>query len=204
MRRQEAVKSRRTRRMAYGLGAALAFIFFLTLIIGWTSSQADVRAADQKIAESSSRHQAGVNHSEGWLPSNTPYRDSILRASRESHLDPALLAGLIETESDFNPDTVSSAGAIGLTQVLQENADDMQISDLSDPDNQIQAGAKLLAGLIGQFDSTQLALAAYNAGPGAVQRYGGIPPYRETQNYVPRVLEFRKHYLPGGSGKPTE
>ena len=130
-----------------------------------------------------------------WLPAKTPYRLLILLAAERTGVEPALLAGLVQAESDFQPGELSSAGATGLTQMLPETARSVGINDLSTPGNQLLAGARFLRTLQKQFHSNQLALAAYNAGPGAVQRYGGIPPYNETQTYVPRVLSYRHHYL---------
>lgn len=130
-----------------------------------------------------------------WLPAKTPYRAMMISASVQTGVEPALLAGLVQAESDFQPGEVSAVGATGLTQMLPETARSVGINDLSTPRNQLLAGARFLRTLQKQFKSNQLALAAYNAGPGAVQRYGGIPPYNETQVYVPRVLNYRHHYL---------
>lgn len=131
----------------------------------------------------------------GWLPAQTPYRDLILRAAARTGMEPALLAGLVETESDFQPETLSSAGAYGLTQLMPESAEAVGVPWQGTIWQQLLGGAREYMMHWRQFQSTELALAAYNAGPGAVQKYGGIPPYSETQAYVPRVLEFRKKYL---------
>ncbi len=101
--------------------------------------------------------------------------------------------GLIKAESSWRPDAVSHAGAMGLTQVMPGTARGMGY----DPDElarnpaiQLEAGAKYLSQMHDQFGNWELALAAYNAGPGNVQKYGGVPPFKETQEYVPRVMRF--------------
>lgn len=103
----------------------------------------------------------------------------IARAARKYDLDPNLIAALMQTESGGNPSAVSPMNAIGLLQVL---------NGPSDPEANIDEGAAMLAGHLKRFGSLNLALAAYNAGPGAVLRYGGIPPYDETYNHVTRTL----------------
>jgi soluble lytic murein transglycosylase-like protein len=126
-----------------------------------------------------------------------PFKDMIEGAARRNGVDPALLAGLIKQESNFNPNARSGAGAQGLTQLMPSTARGLGVSDPTDPSQSIEAGARLLGGFLKQFHGDEkLALAAYNAGPGAVQKYGGIPPYEETQRYVPKVLanatQFRR------------
>jgi soluble lytic murein transglycosylase-like protein len=123
------------------------------------------------------------------LPASVPYRNEITAAAQANGIDPALLAGLIKQESDFNPNAGSGAGARGLTQLMPGTAQGLGVTNLSDPVQQINAGAKYLKEQLDTFggDVTK-ALAAYNAGPGAVQRFGGVPPYSETQNYV-RVVQ---------------
>jgi soluble lytic murein transglycosylase-like protein len=122
------------------------------------------------------------------LPAGTPYGAEITAAAQRNGLDPALLAGLIKQESGFNPDAGSSAGAQGLTQLMPGTAAGLGVTDLHDPVPSIEGGAKYLAQQLKTFNGdVARALAAYNAGPGAVQRFGGVPPYAETQNYVRAV-----------------
>ena len=103
-------------------------------------------------------------------------------------LSPALVRAVIKTESDGNPRCVSSAGAMGLMQLMPANVKEAGISDPFDPEQNVAAGTKQLAGLLKQYGGNlDLALAGYNAGPGNVRKYGGIPPFTETQNYVKRV-----------------
>jgi soluble lytic murein transglycosylase-like protein len=122
------------------------------------------------------------------LPSSVPYAGQITAAARANGLDPALLAGLIKQESGFNPNAGSTAGARGLTQLMPATAAALGVTNVLDPTQAIEAGAKYLKRQLDAFggDVTK-ALAAYNAGPGAVRRYGGVPPYAETQNYVRAV-----------------
>jgi soluble lytic murein transglycosylase-like protein len=124
----------------------------------------------------------------GDLPSSVPYAAQITAAAKANGIDPALLAGLIKQESGFNPNAGSAAGARGLTQLMPSTAAGLGVSNVLDPAQSIQAGAKYLKQQLDTFggDVTK-ALAAYNAGPGAVKRFGGVPPYAETQNYVRAV-----------------
>ncbi|WP_406833091.1 transglycosylase SLT domain-containing protein [Pedococcus sp. KACC 23699] len=101
----------------------------------------------------------------------------------------ALLTSVAEAESGFNPNAVSHAGAVGLMQLMPATARGLGV-DPRNPAQAIDGAARLLASHLDRFGSTPLAIAAYNAGPGAVQRYGGVPPYRETQQYVQRVLGY--------------
>jgi soluble lytic murein transglycosylase-like protein len=122
------------------------------------------------------------------LPAGTPYGAEITAAAQRNGLDPALLAGLIKQESGFNPDAGSPAGAQGLCQLMPGTARGLGVTDLHDPVQSIEGGAKYLAEQLKTFNGdVARALAAYNAGPGAVQRYGGVPAYAETQNYVRAV-----------------
>ena len=124
-----------------------------------------------------------------------PYLDEITAAANKYGVDPALLAGLVKAESNFNPNAQSGVGAKGLTQLMDSTARGLGVTNSLDPLQALDGGAKFLGGLLKQFHGDQsLALAAYNAGPGAVQKYGGIPPYQETQRYVPKVLGFAAQF----------
>ena len=125
----------------------------------------------------------------------SPFLNEITAAAKKYGVDPALLAGLVKAESNFNPEAKSGVGAQGLTQLMPATARGLGVSDAFDPQQALEGGAKFLGGLLKQFHGDQsLALAAYNAGPGAVQKYGGIPPYQETQRYVPKVLGFAAQF----------
>jgi cell wall-associated NlpC family hydrolase len=136
---------------------------------------------------------------------NTQYDSLIQQAARDQGVDPALLKGLVQAESGFDPSSVSSVGAQGLTQLMPDTARGLGVTNPFDPLQNLEGGARFLAGALKRFGGNeQLALAAYNAGPGAVERYGGIPPYAETQAYVPRVLGYANQFRADGFGQnPT-
>jgi soluble lytic murein transglycosylase-like protein len=129
------------------------------------------------------------------LPPGVPYGAEITAAAQRNGIDPALLAGLVRQESNFDPTVGSPAGARGLTQLMPGTAAALGVTDVTDPQQSLEGGAKYLKQQLDAFggDITK-ALAAYNAGPGAVQRYGGVPPYAETQNYVQKVQAFAAAY----------
>lgn len=122
-----------------------------------------------------------------------PYADLFSRASSRYGVDASLLAAVASQESNFNSQAVSPAGAQGLMQFMPATAAGMGVNPL-DPSSAIDGAARYLSSLTTQFGSTELALAAYNAGPGTVRRYGGIPPYPETQNYVRAVMTKAEAY----------
>jgi soluble lytic murein transglycosylase-like protein len=124
-----------------------------------------------------------------------PFRAEISAAARKYGVDPALLAALVKQESNFNPNAQSGVGAKGLTQLMDATARGLGVTDSFDPAQSLDGGARFLSGLLKQFKGDEsLALAAYNAGPGAVQKYGGIPPYEETRRYVPKVLGYAAQF----------
>ena len=120
----------------------------------------------------------------------------VAQAARTYQLDEALLHAVISTESGYEPRAISPKGAIGLMQVMPATGKRFGVSNLNDPALNIEAGARYLRVLLRQFDNDlQLVLAAYNAGENAVLRHGRrIPPYRETRQYVPRVLALYKKF----------
>jgi soluble lytic murein transglycosylase-like protein len=119
----------------------------------------------------------------------TAFGAEIDAAAASNGIDPALLKGLVSQESGFDPNARSGAGALGLTQLMPGTAAALGVTNPLDPAQSLQGGAKYLRQQLDRFGGDEkLALAAYNAGPGAVQKYGGVPPYRETQNYVSSVL----------------
>jgi len=136
----------------------------------------------------------------GGGPVDGQFSEQINAAARKYGIDPALLKGLIRQESNFNPNAKSPAGAAGLCQLMPGTAASLGCSNPLDPAQAIDAGAKYLSQQLKAFGGdVRKALAAYNAGPGAVQRYGGVPPYAETQNYVRAVMGFAAQYRNGGS-----
>lgn len=123
------------------------------------------------------------------------FRPLIEQAARRYNLDSALLAAVVDVESGGNPQAVSPAGAQGLTQLIPATAHRLGVHDPFDPAQSLDGAAKYLHGLLGQFGGdVSKALAAYNAGEGNVKKYGGIPPFTETQAYVPAVLAASAAY----------
>lgn len=126
------------------------------------------------------------------IPNSQALSEIIRKESSKNHLDPNLVKSVIRAESGFKPSAVSSKGAMGLMQLMPGTADLLGVDNPFDPEENIAGGTKFLGDLMKKFGDTNLALAAYNAGPGAVQKYDGIPPYKETQDYVKKVNRFWK------------
>jgi hypothetical protein len=136
-------------------------------------------------------------------PADVPYEREIDAAARRYHLDAAVLKGLIKQESDFDPNAVSPAGAVGLCQLMPGTAQALGVEDPTDPEQSIEGGAKYLREMLDMFDGhPRLALAAYNAGPAAVMAHGGVPDYPETQDFVERVFANARGYRSGHSDDP--
>ncbi|SNR42318.1 lytic transglycosylase domain-containing protein [Blastococcus mobilis] len=136
---------------------------------------------------------AGPSSASAGALAGVPYADLFTRAGARHGVDASLLAAVASQESGFNASAVSSAGAQGLMQFMPATAKGLGVNAL-DPTSAIDGAARYLSSLTKQFGSTELALAAYNAGPGTVSRYGGIPPYPETQNYVRAVMTEAETY----------
>jgi hypothetical protein len=116
-----------------------------------------------------------------------PYADMFLKAGAKYDVSPKLLAAVAKVESGYDPKAVSKAGAQGLMQLMPATARGLGVDNAFDPQQAINGAAKLLSSHLKEFKSLPLALAAYNAGGGSVHKYGGIPPFAETQAYVPKV-----------------
>jgi soluble lytic murein transglycosylase-like protein len=129
------------------------------------------------------------DHDPSWRLAAGAYADLIGRMAERHDLDPALLTAVAQVESAFDPLAVSPQGARGLLQLMPDTAERFGVGDPFDVAQNIDGGARYLSWLLARYDGrTDLALAGYNAGEGAVDRHGGIPPYRETHHYVYRVL----------------
>lgn len=128
-----------------------------------------------------------VVNDDGTLAADVPYAELFRSAGAAHGIPPSILAAVAKTESAFDPEAVSHAGATGLMQFMPATAAEMGVDPL-DPASAIDGAARYLAQNLRRFGSIELALAAYNAGPGNVQRHDGIPPFAETQAYVPKVL----------------
>ena len=120
---------------------------------------------------------------------------TIERAAKDTGVEAGLLKAIARVESCFDPKAVSHAGARGIMQLMPATAKSLSVGNSFDPAQNISGGARYFASLLKRFDSNkELALAAYNAGPGAVDKYQGIPPYPETSRYVPKVLSFYQQF----------
>ena len=120
---------------------------------------------------------------------SVPYGGLILGAAGRHGVDPLLVAAIVQAESSFDTEAVSPRGALGLMQMMPTTAEQLGVADAYDPGQNLDAGVSYLAYLLRRFDNDlTLALAGYNAGPGAVDRFGGLPPFRETRGFTNSVL----------------
>lgn len=138
----------------------------------------------QKILDNSVKHSQKSDNT-----SRADIENLIDKYADKNGLDSNFVKAVIKQESGFNPNATSHCGAMGLMQLMPATAEGLGVTNAYDVEQNIQGGTKYLKGLMDRFDNNKsLALAAYNAGPNAVKKYGGIPPYAETQNYVKKVL----------------
>lgn len=126
-----------------------------------------------------------------YLQTTESLEEIITEASRQYNVPENLIKAIIKTESDFQPDATSHSGAQGLMQLMPATAKELGVTDAYDPYQNVMGGTKYIAQLLDKYDGdVKLALAAYNAGSGNVKKYGGIPPFKETQNYVVKVMNY--------------
>src|SRR5262245_21920813 len=127
-------------------------------------------------------------------PARWEYDGLIGLTARQHEVEPALVKAVIAAESNFDPEAVSRKGAQGLMQLMPVTGTDLGLEDPFQPGDNVRAGTRYLRTMLDRYGDMERAVAAYNAGPAAVDRYGGVPPYPETQAYVRRVLTYYRHY----------
>lgn len=171
-----------------GIHGVLARIDELQTLLGGPSGSVGARpdAAGRSFAGALSQATAA---SEGGASGARAQVDSLIKQAAAAYgVEERLIHAVVRAESDYNPRCVSRAGAMGLMQLMPENCREFGVGDPFDPAQNIDGGVRHLKQMLDRFDRLDLALAGYNAGPGAVRRYGGIPPYRETQAYVQKIM----------------
>ena len=142
------------------------------------------------LAPSGSSFAAAIQSAQGRLPA-TDLDEIFARAAERYQVPVNLLKAVAKAESGFRPDAVSPAGAQGVMQLMPATAAGLGVLDSFDPEQNIMGGAKYLSGMLSRYDGdVTLTLAAYNAGSGNVQKYGGVPPFPETQSYLKKVLGY--------------
>ena len=157
-------------------------LFLSSVAERWSERIAETMLGEEKSAG----NQAGAKRGTTWTPSE--FDAFIQDAATRYELPEDLLRSVIKVESNFRPDVESHAGAKGLMQLMDGTAEALGVEDSFNPEENIDGGAKYLRSMLNRYESLPLALAAYNAGPGAVDSCAGIPPYEETQRYVRQVL----------------
>jgi cell wall-associated NlpC family hydrolase len=159
-------------------------------------------SATRTLAAVSASDSGSTSTSSSSAADASPYDDLIVQAAQANGIDPALLKGVVREESDFDPNAVSSVGAVGLGQLMPSTAASLGVTDPRDPEQNLMGAARLLHQELTAFGGDEtLALAAYGAGEGAVRRYGGVPPFSEVQAAIPKEQAFIAQYRADGFGQ---
>lgn len=158
------------------------------------TSVTDVNGVTTTTIETNTASSASTDFSSQMkeaLQSNTTLETIFEKAAKTYDVDVELLKAMAKAESGFDPDATSKSGAMGIMQLMPATAKGLGVKDAYDPEQNIMGGAKYIASLLEKYDgNVSYALAAYNAGSGNVEKYGGIPPFEETQNYVTKILGY--------------
>lgn len=166
-------------------------------IYRYVDERGHVHFSDRKLGSGYQRidNEQHATLSGDWAERRAKLNGLILKTAREYQLDPALVHAVITAESSYDPEAISTAGAVGLMQLMPATARRYGVQDRRDPADNLRGGVRYLGYLLDRFKTLPLALAAYNAGEQAVVKYGHeIPPYPETQTYVRRVLDYYRAY----------
>jgi len=183
-----------------GSGALNTLDFPITGVAGVTGNNGSQSLSGKAVS------QTGASFSDIFssVQKSTDLDAAFEKAAEAYGVPVNLLKAVAKAESGFDPDVVSSAGAQGVMQLMPGTARSLGVSDPFDAEQNIMGGAKYLSQLLRQFNGdTTLAVAAYNAGPGSVTKYGGVPPYAETQNYVQKVLGLTGSELTAGTAQSS-
>ena len=196
---KEMITGRKTGRLTRAVLAAVVFLSVCAAVPAYADifkyeDEEGVLHITNVPSNPSAKYVLIMKEKRVQFPKNIDFRkyDKIIaRVARENNLEAALIKAVIRAESNFDHRAVSHKGAKGRMQLMPQTASSLNVEDVFHPDHNIEGGARYLRYLMNLYrGDMRLALAAYNAGEGAVAKYGDVPPYRETQNYVQRVMIF--------------
>lgn len=169
-----------------------------------TSNVSNIMKSIEYEARNGKVNQTGSEDFASYMQKSKSIDEIFERASIKYNVPLNLLKAIGKAESDFNPNAVSKSGAQGVMQLMPGTAADLGVTDSFDPEQNIMGGSKYISDLLKRYDGdAKLALAAYNAGMNNVKKYGGIPPFEETQNYVVKVMKYMEEDITAGSVKTT-
>lgn len=168
-------------------------------MLGGIGTTGTASALSPSLAGMGTQGSGGTTAEAGGSGAGGDWQSQVTAAANANGVPPQVLEALVQQESGGNPDAVSPVGAMGLTQLMPETAASLGVENPYDPVQNLWGGAEYLGQMLRRFGSVPLALAAYNAGPGAVSQYGGIPPYPQTESYVQSILS-RSGFGSGAAG----